>query len=204
MKQHLLIMVVVGSMFLSSCATVLNDNFTSININTSDKSQIVLKTDTLQTDTLQTVDNFITLTVPRSEKPLNISIQSDSLKKVITIDPKYSFSYYLNLIYNCGIGLFIENHFPKSFTYPSNIYINTTTDTLNQYYQYYSPPKEGKLDFHISLPHINSFYLHPTDENYKQKTGFWGISLGVDYYHTSKQFVNLSMSALTDFFLPIP
>jgi hypothetical protein len=57
---------------------------------------------------------------------------------------------------------------------------------------------------YISLPHINSFQLSPENEGTKINTGFWGISLGLDYYHSKQQFINIGFSSVLDFFVPFP
>jgi hypothetical protein len=56
----------------------------------------------------------------------------------------------------------------------------------------------------FSLPWINSFFLQPSLESAKSNTGFWGFSVGLDYYYTETRFFNLSFYAVSDFFVPVP
>lgn len=68
-----------------------------------------------------------------------------------------------------------------------------------------STKERETLFLHVSLPYVNSFYLQPENEpDSKANTGFWGISVGLAYYHSKTQFVNLSASAVMDIFLPVP
>ena len=58
--------------------------------------------------------------------------------------------------------------------------------------------KKGELHLHLSLPHINSFCIKPPSESYKSSFGFWGVSAGLDYYHSQSQFINVSASGVMD------
>ena len=63
----------------------------------------------------------------------------------------------------------------------------------------------GELCLHLSLPHINSFNLHPENEaGRKVNTGFWGVSVGLDYHHSTDQYLQVVAGAVTDIFLPVP
>ena len=65
--------------------------------------------------------------------------------------------------------------------------------------------QKGKWKLHLSLPHVNSFYLQPVGEpDSKSNTGFWGISAGLLYYHSEQQFVSLTANAMTDIPIPVP
>jgi len=67
-------------------------------------------------------------------------------------------------------------------------------------------PDSNKGDIHLrpSTPIVNNFYITPENEETKIKTGFWGIALGLDFYHSKNQFLNLKASSAIDFFLPFP
>jgi hypothetical protein len=95
----------------------------------------------------------------------------------------------------CAVG--------NSFSSPSEIY-RSSPDTTVDYIQVARANNEGSLWLHLSLPHINSFHLRPENEPAKTNTGFWGLTVGVDYYHSPEQFVSLTASYVTDFFIPVP
>src|SRR5690606_6997057 len=63
---------------------------------------------------------------------------------------------------------------------------------------------KGEMYLHGSLPHINSFQLNPLEEGTKTNTGFWGLTVGIDYYHSTHQFISLSASGVADLFVPVP
>ena len=64
--------------------------------------------------------------------------------------------------------------------------------------------KKGDMHLRPSIPYMNSFLVVPENEDKKINTGFWGIGIGLDYYHSDNQFLNLEASGAIDFFLPIP
>lgn len=176
----------------------MNGTFKEIEINTTQPSKIIINR-----DTVRTVGNRTIISVPRGNNDLNITAQTEKTSKTVTVNPGNSAQYYSNILFNYGIGMLVDADNPKRYSYPSVIYLNSE-DTLNEYYIYPQASPKGKFAFHFSLPHINSFYLKPDNESIKSNTGFWGLSLGLDYYHTDNQFLNISISGATDFFLPIP
>lgn len=63
----------------------------------------------------------------------------------------------------------------------------------------------GDLYLHLSIPYINGFYFQPENEpNEKTKLGYFGLTLGLDYYHSNRQFLNFSASAVADLPVPFP
>ncbi|MES2431105.1 MAG: hypothetical protein V4556_09215 [Bacteroidota bacterium] len=70
--------------------------------------------------------------------------------------------------------------------------------------EYVSNEKKGEFLLKLSLPWVNNFCLKPQNENYKVNTGFVGFAAGLDYYHTQKQFLNVTGSTATNFFIPVP
>ena len=62
--------------------------------------------------------------------------------------------------------------------------------------------KKGELHLHISLPYINSFRMLPEKEGTKINTGFNGLAIGFDYYHSNNQFVSFWGAGVQDFFMP--
>ena len=59
-----------------------------------------------------------------------------------------------------------------------------------------STKPEGEIHLHLSLPFINSFCLKPENEARKVSTGFWGLAIGLDYYHLKNQFISLGTSGV--------
>lgn len=46
--------------------------------------------------------------------------------------------------------------------------------------------------------------MFPEHEKMQTSLGFWGVMLGLDYYHSKNQFINIGFSGVMDFFLPVP
>jgi hypothetical protein len=66
-------------------------------------------------------------------------------------------------------------------------------------------PEPGQLYFIISLPHVNSMIYKPdTVSRSRSKTGFFGASLGLDYYYRQNKFLRFSVAAVTTFPIPFP
>ena len=196
MKQILFILTV--STLLSSCATIMNQPLMSMKVHTTEASKIIYKG-----DTIKTINNKASLWVERKKEILSIVAITDSITKTIEIKPINSFLYWLNIPCSYGIGMLVDMDNPKRYSYPKGIYINSA-DTISNHYRYSQSGNKGELHLHLSLPHINSFSLKPKNEARKVNTGFWGFSIGFDYYHSNNQFVNLGTSGVMDFFLPVP
>lgn len=194
MKKTLTILTI--SLLLVSCATLTNQEWTRSTIYTTEPTRIVFRY-----DTIKTLRNKAKLTLERKNAPIEIIAITDSLKKQVTIKPINSFAYWANIPCNYGIGMLIDGTNPKRYSYPQRIYLNST-DTTNRYFSYEQGNNKGQLLLHLSLPYINSFQLTPMNENTKNNTGFYGISLGLDYFYNRNQYVNISASGVMDFFAP--
>lgn len=147
--------------------------------------------------------NKVNLNVERKNDKLQIVASTDSLAKTFEIEPRNSFMYWSNIFFNYGIGMLVDRNNPKRYSYPQSIYINSS-DTNSRYYLFGQSNNKGELYLHLSLPYINSFRLTPDNEGTKINTGFWGLTIGLDYYHSKNQFVNIGISGVSDFFVPVP
>lgn len=185
-------------MFLCSCATLTNSTHTNIKIFTTQPSKIICNQ-----DTFVTFRNKVNLCVQRSKKTLKVVAIADSSKKTFEIKARNSFAFWGNLFLNYGIGMLLDRKNAKRYTYPQTIYLNSS-DTINRYFHHNQVKRKGSWHLHISLPHINTFQMTPENESTKINTGFWGLSLGMDYYHRENQFLNVSVAGVSDFFVPVP
>lgn len=183
---------------MTSCATFNNQPHKNLTIYTTIPSKIIF-----DGDTIKTIDNKAHLRVERSKEPISFIATTDSLTKTIQVKPQNSFMYWGNIFCNGGIGMLVDRKNPKRYTYPQRIYINSA-DTISRYFRYEQADNKGELQLHFSLPHINSFNLTPENEGAKINTGFLGLSIGLDYYHSKNQFVNLGISGVLDDFVPFP
>jgi hypothetical protein len=197
LKQMLYILAVL--ILMSSCATILNMPYTNVKVYTTESSKIIYRY-----DTIKTVNNEANLWIERKNKPVSIIATSDAnISKTIEIKPKNSFMYWVNIPYTYGIGLLVDMNNPKRYSYPKRIYINSA-DTISKWYRYNQADNEGELYLHLSVPYINLYRMIPENESLKVGGGFWGFTVGLDYYYSRNKFINAGFSGGSDFFLPVP
>jgi len=196
MRQVLFILI--ASILLGSCATIMNQPYKNVKVYTTESSRIIYRY-----DTIKTINNKANLWVERKKELLSIVTITDSITKTIEIKPRNSFMYWVNIPYTYGIGMLVDMNNPKRYSYPKRIYINSTESRSN-YYHFSQSDNKGEVHLHVSLPHINLFQLSPENEGVKINGGFWGLTIGVDYYYLKNQFFNVGISAVSDFFVPFP
>jgi len=180
-----------------SCATYMN----------SDKTLIVIGTDRhakveVQSQVVYTSKNSVSVLVRRSSDPLQIKISSDSIQKIITVKPLNSFLFWANIPCNYGIGIFVDRHHAKRYTYPREIYSSLADSSTT--YKRSVPYNAGKNFLSISVPHVNSFLVRPDIvTKSRTNTGFFGAGLSFDHYYHPNKFLRVSIGAVTNFPIPI-
>ena len=194
MRQTFYILTI--SVLMTSCATIGNQPYTNIKVYTTEPSEIVY-----EQNTAKTKNNKAKLRVERKNETLSIVAITDSLTKFVEIEPINSFFYWCNIVCNFGIGMLVEKDHPHRYSYPQRIYLNSA-DTISKFYRYSQSNKKGELHLHLSLPSINSFRMVPESEGTKINTGFNGLAIGLDYYHSNNQFVSFFGAGVQDFFMP--
>jgi uncharacterized protein YceK len=192
-----LLLLLLPLILFSSCATILNKPNTKTSLYTSSPAKIII-----DQDTLSTTENKVDIILPRSKDTISIITITDSTKKTFHLNPKNSIAYYGNIPFNYGIGMLIDRNNSKRYKYPSQVYVDFA-DTLHSF-STYDKNNKHKWFLHLSLPHVNHFQFHPANESTKTNTGFWGFNVGISYYHQNTQFLAVSVSGVTDFFLPVP
>ncbi|MBE9584307.1 hypothetical protein IM792_07600 [Mucilaginibacter sp. JRF] len=196
-KPYLVVAVILC--LLTSCARLINSPYKTVTVYTTRPSKLFFNNDSLLTS-----ENQAEIVLRRGKAPVKVKIVSDSITKNITLKAHNSGAYYLNIPANFGVGMLVDMRSSKRYSYPSYIYVNSA-DTLSRYYHHNRENKKGKNLLHVSLPYINSFRLSPDNERVKINTGFLGIAVGFDHYHTNNQYINASISAVMDneVFVPI-
>jgi hypothetical protein len=198
-------------LFFSSCATLILKKDYGVHVYTdlpNAKAEIRDSVYNLPAD----------IKIRRSKDDLGIKLFADSLEKayLVKASPNATFLYW-NLICCSPIlpvvyGVDFTNH--KRFYYGRSIYLNPydTTGIIRpriskNYYDYWTknfPTRKGQLNFTLSLPWVNSFYLHPDQESVKINTGFMGISAGLEFFYKENKYIALTGSAVSDFLSPLP
>ena len=196
-KKKALILLSV-SVLLASCATLNNEPYMNIFVHTTEPSRLVL-----EEDTIETKNNKARLEVERKNEALQIMAITDSLSKSIEVAPINSFNYWINIVTNFGIGMLVDRGNPRRFGFPRRIYLNSA-DTISRFFRHPQSDNQGEIHLHLSLPHINAFSFTPEHEATKISVGFWGLTVGLDYYHSRNQFINLGVTEIVGLFIPIP
>jgi hypothetical protein len=176
---------------MTSCATIFNSPYKHVTIHTTEPSKIIYNQ-----DTINTIDNKTHLIVERNWETLNIVATTDSITKSIRIGAKNSIMYWSNIMFNYGLGMLVDMENPKRYSYPDKIFINST-DATGRYSHFGQANNSGELYLHLSLPMINPFRMAVENEEIKSMTGFFGITIGFDYYHSKDQFVHFGISGLS-------
>ena len=189
MRQTFYIMIV--SVLMTSCATILNCPHKYVTIHTTKPGEIIF-----EQDTINTIDNKTHLRVKRKNEPLPIVTITDSITKSFAIEQKNSAMYWANICFNYGIGMLVDMKNPKRYSYPGKIFIDST-DATDRYSCFGQANNRGELYLHLSLLLINPFRMVVEDEGTKSLAGFGGVTIGLDYYHSKNQFVHFGFSGLS-------
>lgn len=207
--MHRLLLVLL-SLILTSCATVITRRYYNMEINTNYQNAKVLVCDSLYNLPAD-------LKVKRSKNDLKIKLFSDSLTRDYLVksspNPAFVFGNLLWMEVSPATYL-IDFTNQKRFFYGKSVYLNAD-DPANVirpplskfYYDYFSKSystNKGQTNLVLSLPWINSFYLQPQNESKKSNTGFWGISGGIEYFYKNNKFMGFTGNAVMDFFVPVP
>lgn len=177
-------------LLLSSCASLFNGPNSSVDIHTSEPATIIVNKDTFYTES-----NKVLLSLERKKQTIAVTAFTDSITKVIDLDPQLSPAFFMNIIW--PYAFLFERNKQKFYTYPNSIFLNMA-DTIPHYF-WYNIPEKNELYFSISLPYINSYFFQPiNDDAYKSRTGFLGFGLGIEYFYKKNRFWTLSVNASND------
>lgn len=141
------------------------------------------------------------INVDCSKDSLIFVANSDSSKRVIKLFPMNS-TFYKNKVSSTGHE--VTRNFNKFRRYNFQKYVFIDYNSTKNPPAKFRPTQKGQVNFMISIPYVNSFYLQPQNEPLKVNTGFWGISTGMEYYYKKNKFVNITVNGATDFFVPVP
>lgn len=169
-----------------------------INVYTSESAIVIYKSDTVVTQ-----NNVAKLEVLRSKDSLKLIVKTDSQSQLLKVASKNSFFYWFNIIQNYGIGMMVDRKNPKRYTYKGKLYVNFS-DSVFRINPFEDKNRKGNEYFHISLPHFNVFQFKPSDSKRIENAGFWGLSLGYEYYYSDKAYVGFYGDAVTDIFIAVP
>ncbi|HET6557135.1 MAG TPA: hypothetical protein VFG54_07460 [Prolixibacteraceae bacterium] len=118
MKPTLLLLLT--GLLVSSCASLMNQRTKVVTIITSEPTKLIVKKDTLSSLSIKRY-----VAVERSRDPLHIIAFTTDNSKSISVHPRNSFAWWLNLYPSTmWTGFIIDKNNPKRYTYPSIIYLD--------------------------------------------------------------------------------
>lgn len=135
--------------------------------------------------------------VPRSNKPLVVTLQVDSLTKKEIIKPVNSAAYWLNIPENYGIGMLVDRDNMKRFGYPVRNYFTANDSTIKR--NRFAPIEKGTVNLVLSLPFMNLFDIRTVNKQYNSG-GPFAIKGGVEYFYKRNRYLSLDAGAATDVF----
>jgi hypothetical protein len=147
-------------------------------------------------DTIRTQNNRAFIYAERQKKLLEFGVLTDTGAKKVVQRSTLSFAFITNFFYNYGIGALIDLTTTKRYGYP-NIRLNEK-DTIEKHRPYVTLSTKGDFLLNVSMPMYNWFYFRPDGEPVKNIKGGPGFSIGLDYFHSQKQFLNLSATVAID------
>lgn len=174
---------------LTSCATIFNQHSQHVKVSTTKPTKLVYKADTIETQNNETF-----LYAKRQKKPLEFTVLTDTGAKKVIQKSTLSFAFISNFLLNYGVGALIDLTTTKRYSYP-NIHLDENNTVIKQTT---GVTKKGDFLLNISMPMYNWFYFRPDGETVKNIKGGPGFSMGLDYFHSQKQFLNLSAAAAID------
>lgn len=183
--KYLLILI---TLVFSSCATLLNRDYVTIEMHTPEWTEVVISEDTFYTE-----DNFLSLDLDRQKAPHFLTVECDSSIKQIQLRSRLSPAFYGSILgFMVGAPL-VEPHTPRMYTFPKSIYVDAKDTTIN--YQWYHLPRKGEWYLYTGLPVIshNLHYDDRTDE-YLHRAGHFGFSLGLEYYYQKDRYFSFSVA----------
>ena len=209
MKKLITILVLLP-LLLSSCATVINKKQQKLDVFADKKGAKATINDS--TYTLPA-----TVKVTRSKEDLKVTLITDSITKnyIVKASPNASFIYgNLMWMQASPLAYLADFNSPKRFYYGHKIMLSDS-DTVNVivprlargYINYFNkryPTKKGQVNVTGGIPFANLFYFTPSNEELQNMSGFFGVTVGLEYFYKENKFLKLSGSYALDHEVPIP
>ncbi|HMC86400.1 MAG TPA: hypothetical protein VKI61_12790 [Chitinophagaceae bacterium] len=138
-------------------------------------------------------------TIMRSDKPLAVTVQTDSVQKTIYLQTHRDFLTFLNMKYVFRSKDSSDIYAYKQWAYPKRNYISFNDGEISV--SRFAPIKNGAVIATISES-IPIFNLKSSYGHYNS-AGFIAPELGIDYFYRQNRFLSFTLGAATDV-LPLP
>jgi hypothetical protein len=193
------LLVIPLMLCLTSCATIFNSKEYSINLysnNTKAKAKVYDSIYSLPAD----------VTVKRSKDDLKVVLMTDSITKEFIITSRLNPQFIWG---NLAFGLYgyiTDFTNPKRFYYGNELLLNDfgTGEEFNGRLKNKYATVKGQFNILFSMPYINGFYMQPRNEGVKKLGGFFGVSIGAEYYYRDNKYLKFTAGSSIDFFIPVP
>lgn len=186
---------------LTSCATIFNSREYQLKIHSNNaKAQAKVY------DSIYSLPADVA--VKRSKDDLKVTLITDSLNKEFTVksrlSPEFRWGNIAMPIMPIGYVTDLTN--PKRFYYGKEIMLNDndTVNIINEDLKKRYTTAKGQFNLLISIPYGNLFYMQPQNESSKTQAGFFGISIGAEYYYRDTKYVKFTAGSSIDFLAPVP
>ena len=119
MRICLPFMVIVTSLMLFSCASIINGPNTRVQINSENSLKVVVQNDTIN------IDKSAIINPRRSSQALSLKIITPDTSFVSNIQPVSSLAYYFNItaFAGYGLGFLVDRSKDKRYTYPIKLWV---------------------------------------------------------------------------------
>jgi len=150
--------------------------------------------------------------VERSRENLAVSLIDGSVVKDIEIKSELNpYFIYGNLPFGLA-GYLIDFTNDKRFYYGRKILLdeiskdnyNTQVREKTAYFKRNFPTHKRQLNIIAAIPYANGFYLQPHNEPAKPYFGFFGITIGAEYFYKDNKFIKFTAGRSIDFEAPVP
>lgn len=195
-------------LLLSSCATILNSPVQKIYISSGKDVKIVSVDKATYVDSaFKSKDAPKAYYVPRSNNPLKVTIQIDSIQKTLLLRPRNSLAFWANIYFNYGLGMLVDWKNVKRCRYRANNYFTEENGKIINKGTFLTLPKfipaeKGMLNFSLSAPIMTNLVVNSPYGNY-ESSGMIGLSAGLNYYYSKKDYISADIGFGTDV-LPLP
>jgi len=137
--------------------------------------------------------------VTRSNKPLRVIIEIDSVRQTIYISPRSNYGRFLNMKYVFRKRDSLNTCAYKRWIYPRKNFIAISNTGISA--TPFAPVKPGTVRMTIS-PGVQIFNVK-TDSGRRVSAGIVGAEMGADYFYASNKFLSFTIGAATDV-IPLP
>lgn len=203
MKISGLEIIGISVLSFSSCATIFNQRSVKVKVYTDvDSALVCIK------DSDECYVTPATINLPRSKSNVDLIVKKDTITKSVTLKSQVSTAFMLDFFTPALLGMAVDFTNPKMYSYPKSNYISVTGKSIDKRYSGVLQTKrslstKNQLYFKYSIPEGNYFYFNKGYE-YGDAFGFFGLSVGVEYYFKDLYSINFDLGIMFNAETPFP